>query len=232
MRLAPAVRLAGVLVLLTACARLPASDAKGTPAEAVAARSFALLSVAGLPVGSAVSTAQGRLLTSGHVIPAGVNRLAFQRGDGAAAGEARLFSRSPRMDLALLAIPHGLIEPVSLASSPLRVGQDLWAVGAPSVGHAVASGRILHSSTTLEGYGPGFLARLPALLGYSGGPAVDEQGRLLGLVTALPQPGAAPLLAALSGLDLHGLALGRGGRDIFLLSASEALAEVQRLAPP
>ena len=167
--------------------------------------------MAGLPVGSAVSTAEGRLLTSDHVIPPGVDRLAFQRGDGAASGEARLLSRSPRMDLALLAIPPGAIEPIPLASSPLRTGQDLWAVGAPSAGHAVASGRILRPSMTLEGYGPGFLARLPALLGYSGGPAVDEQGRLLGLVTALPQPGAAPLLAALSGLDLHGLAQGREG---------------------
>jgi S1-C subfamily serine protease len=232
MRLAPVVSLASALVLLAACARLPAGDAQGTPAETVAARNFALLTVAGLPVGSAVSTAPGRLLTSGHVVPPGVDRLAFQRGDGAVAGEARLIARSLRMDLALLGIPVGAVEPILLAPLPVRAGQDLWAVGAPAAGHAVASGRVLRPTMMLDGYGPGFLARLPALLGYSGGPAVDGQGHLLGLVTALPQPGVAPLLAALSGLDIHGLAQGREGRDVFLLSASEALAEARRLAPP
>jgi hypothetical protein len=73
---------------------------------------------------------------------------------------------------------------------------------------------------------------MPALLGYSGGPAVDGQGRLVGLVTALPQPGAAPLLAALSGVDLDGLARGRAGREVFLLGAPAVIAEVRRLAPP
>jgi hypothetical protein len=232
MRLAPAKSIVCALLLLAACARLPAGDAQGTPAEAVAARSFALLSVAGLPVGSAVSPAPGHLLTSGHVVPPGVDRLTFQRGDGAVSGEARLLSRSTRMDLALLAVPADAIEPVPIAPSPVQAGQALWAVGTPSAGHAVASGRILRPSMVLEGYGRGFLARLPALMGYSGGPAVDQQGRLLGLVTALPQPGTAPLLAALSGVDLHGLLVGKEGREVFLLSASEALAEARRLASP
>jgi hypothetical protein len=59
---------------------------------------------------------------------------------------------------------------------------------------------------------------------------MDVQGRLLGLVTALPQPGAAPLLAALSGVDLDGLA--RGEREVFLLGIGDALAEAARIAPP
>jgi S1-C subfamily serine protease len=72
---------------------------------------------------------------------------------------------------------------------------------------------------------------MPALLGYSGGPAVDGEGRLVGVVTALTQPGAAPLLAALSGLDLDGLVRGSAGREVFLLSAEAVLREAARLAP-
>lgn len=230
-RLLPCLALLA-LALLGACARLPAEEARGTPAEAVASRGFALLSAAGVPLGSAVAVAPGRLLTNAHVVPAGAESLGFRRGDGAMRGEARLLGRSERMDLAILAIPEGAMQPVPVSGAPLRAGDRLWAVGAPSAGAAVAEGRVIRPAAALPGHGPGFTARLAALLGYSGGPALDEHGRLVGLVTALPQPGAAPLLAALSGMDLDGMARGREGREVFLLSIAEALAEAERIAPP
>ena len=227
----PALLLALLLPLLGACARLPAEEARGSPAGTVAAQGFALLSLDGVPLGSAVAAAPGLLLTSAHVVPAGVDHLAFTRGDGAARGQAWLAARSERMDLALLAVPPGLFAPVPLAAAPPEAGQRLWAVGAPAAGPALAEGAVLRPTTWLPGHGPGFTARLPALLGYSGGPAVDAQGRLVGLVTAVPQPGAAPLLAALSGVDLDGLARGAAGREVFLLGAAEAMAEARRLLP-
>ena len=238
MRVAPAMtRLRPLLVALllaatAGCARLPAADASGTPAEAVAARGFALLSSGGVPLGSAVAVAPDRLLTNAHVLPAGIDRVALTRGDGAARAQAVVLARSDRMDLAVLRVPPGLVEPVPLAAVPPRAGQAIWAVGAPSTGPAVAKGRVALPAAALHGHGPGFTAQVAALLGYSGGPALDGQGRLLGLVTALPQPGAAPLLAALSGVDLDGLVRGRAGREVFLLSAGAAIAEAQRLAPP
>ncbi|HEV7266536.1 MAG TPA: serine protease [Falsiroseomonas sp.] len=219
------------VALLGACARLPAEEARGTPAESVAAQGFAQLSATGMPVGSAVAIAPDRLLTNAHVVPAGIESLGFRRGDGAAGGTARLLARSDRMDLAVLEIPPGLMRPVAVAEAPPEAGQRLWALGAPSAGPAVAAGEVVRPAATLAGHGPGFTAQLGALLGYSGGPALDGQGRLLGLVTALPQPGAAPLLAALSGMDLDGLARGRAGREVFLLSIEAALAEAERIAP-
>jgi S1-C subfamily serine protease len=220
-----------LLTGLPACARLPAADARGSPAEAVAARGFALLAARGVPLGSAVAIAPDRLLTNAHVIPAGTSQVRFTRGDGGAAGEAVLLARSERMDLAVLAVPPGLVTPVPPAPAPPHPGQPLWAVGAPAAGPAVATGQVAIPAASLAGHGPGFTARLGALMGYSGGPAVDAEGRLLGLVTALPQPGAAPLLAALSGLDLDGLVRGRAGREVFLLSATAAMAEAAQLAP-
>ncbi|WP_146217049.1 S1 family peptidase [Falsiroseomonas bella] len=214
--------------LLGACARLPAEEARGTPAEAVAAQGFARLSATGLPLGSAVAVALDRLLTNAHVIPEGVEQLAFRRGDGAASGPARLLARSDRMDLAVLEVP-AVFAPAQPAPQSPAEGDPLWAAGSPAAGPAVVAGRVAIPAATLPGHGPGFTARIGALLGYSGGPALDGQGRLLGLVTAVPQPGAAPLLAALSGVDLDGLA--RGEREVFLLGIGDALAEAARIAP-
>lgn len=223
--------LVALLALLGACARLPAEEARSSPAEAAAARGFALLSLHGMPLGSAVALAPGLLVTNAHVVPPGADRLAFIRGDRAVWGEAVLAGRSERMDLAVLIVPPNLFTPVPPASGAPRPGQRLWAVGAPAAGPALAEGRVLSTAAWLAGHGIGFTAQMPALLGYSGGPAVDGEGRLVGIVTALTQPGAAPLLAALSGLDLDGLARGGSGREVFLLSAEAALREASRLAP-
>jgi S1-C subfamily serine protease len=133
------------------------------------------------------------------------------------------------MDLAVLAVP-AVFAPAVPAAAPPWEGAPIWAAGSPAAGPAVAAGQVVRTGTNLPGHGPGFTARIGALLGYSGGPALDGQGRLLGLVTALPQPGAAPLLAALSGVDLDGLA--RGEREVFLLGIGDALAEAARIAPP
>ena len=223
--------LVALLALLGACARLPAEEARSSPAAAAAARGFALLSLHGVPLGSAVALAPELLVTNAHVVPPGAERLTFTRGDRAVWGEAVLAGRSERMDLAVLIVPPDLFTPVPAAAGAPRPGQRLWAVGAPAAGPALAEGQVLSSTAWLAGHGIGFTAQMPALLGYSGGPAVDGEGRLVGVVTALTQPGAAPLLAALSGLDLDGLARGASGREVFLLSAEAVLREATRLAP-
>ena len=83
----------------------------------------------------------------------------------------------------------------------------------------------------MPGRGPGFTARIGALMGYSGGPALDEAGHLRGLVTALPGGAGATVLAALTGVDLAGMASGTTGREIFFLSIAAAMAESERIAP-
>jgi hypothetical protein len=78
--------------------------------------------------------------------------------------------------------------------------------------------------------GAGFVARLPALMGYSGGPVVDRGGRLVGITTAaLDEALGAHLLALLlGGADWAGLAFG-DGRRIFVLGLASARAELGRL---
>jgi S1-C subfamily serine protease len=219
------------LLLFAACARLPAEEARHTPAAQVAATGFAALSHHGLPLGSAVAVAPDRLLTNAHAVPAGAERLRFTRGDGAGGGEAVVLARSAAMDLAVLGIAPGVMQPVSLAPAAPAVGQPLWAMGAPAAGAAVVAGVAEHPAIELAGHGPGFTARLGALMGYSGGPVVDAAGRVHGMVTALPRPGAAPILAALTGFDVDGLARGAAGREVFVLSLAAAQAEAARIAP-
>jgi hypothetical protein len=189
-----------MLPLLAACARLPMTEARGTPVAWVAAESFVRLHDGLTPLGSAVAIGPELLATNAHVLRGGTFApgalLDFTRGDGAASGRARLLAVSGRMDLALLRVPRGALRPAPLAEAAPSAGQPVWAAG--------------------------------ALIGYSGGPVVDGEGRVLGLVTALPRPGAAPVMALLTGLDLDGLVRG-GTREIFVLSIGALREEADLL---
>lgn len=211
------------LPLAAGCARLPAEQARGTPAGGAAAQSFATLlpERPGAPLGSAVGVAPGLAATAAHTLGE-ATRFRLARGDGAAEAPARLLVRLPESDLALLATDPGLLAPLPLAGRPVRPGERVWAVGTPVLGPSLAAGEVALPHALLPGHGLGFTARIGALMGYSGGPVLDAEGRLLGLTSALTRPGAALALAALSGLDLDGLA--RGPREVFVLGAP-AIAE-------
>jgi len=219
--------------LLGACARLPAQEAAGTPAAGIAGASFAAVFPAGFegvaPLGSAVALDERRLITNRHVVR-GAERVMLRRGDGGAEATARVVARSARMDLAVLEAPPGFLAPAPQAVRPPRAGEAVWAAGIPNVGPAVAAGQVARPVVTLTGFGQGFTARIGALLGYSGGPVVDAAGGLLGLTTALPEPGSATLLAYLSGVDLDGLARG-AEREVFFLGLPAIRAELARLLP-
>ncbi len=237
-RCAEAARLVGFLLaglaaglLLGACTRLPAEEARGGPAAAAASFGFAALSSHGVPLGSAVAVAPGRLLTNAHVLPAGVTELQAQRGDATVTVRATVLARSEAMDLAVLRVAPGNFEPVPLHPDPIGRGERIWAIGAPSAGPALARGVVEQPGAELAGRGPGFLARIGALMGYSGGPVLDEQGRLRGLVTALMHAGSAPAVATLTGMDPASFSQARDDRKVFILSIAAAMGESQRIAP-
>jgi S1-C subfamily serine protease len=229
-----------LLLLPTACAAPPAlpprQAALGTPAARVAAESFAAVldPAGGAPVGGAVAIGPRHVLTSAHVAcdaaAASDGQIRLQQGDGATEAEAAVLAVSDRLDLAVLVTPGGfLAAPPQAAAMPPRLGDPVWAVGPHRLGRAVAVGSVMSPPRLLPGSGPGFVARLPALMGYSGGPVVDREGSLVGIVTAAMQETLAVELAALlTGVDLGGLAFG-AERRVFILSADAVLAEAQRL---
>lgn len=219
------------LPLLAGCARLPAEEAHGGPAAPAANFGFAALSAHGVPLGSAVAIAPGRLLTNAHVLPAETAALRARRGDGGMTVDAQVLARSPDLDLAVLSVPPGVFEPVPRQAGPPATGQPVWAIGAPAAGPALAQGAVVRPDHPLPGRGPGFTARMGALMGYSGGPVLDEQGHLRGLVTALLQQDATPALAALIGIDPGALSQFRDNREVFILSIDAAMVESERIAP-
>jgi len=233
MKLPPIRYLILLLLLLGACARLPGEAAQGTPAARVAATGFAQLLRDGAPLGSAVAIAPNRLLTNAHVLPADGAPLQARRGDGAVTLAAVPVLVGQGIDLAVLEVAEPAFTPPPLAPGLPTAGAPIWALGTPLAGPPVATGHAL-APAALAGRGEGFIAQLPALAGYSGGPVVDAGGRLLGLVTALPQAGAAPLLGTLAGVDVAGLAQGAAGREVFVLgwpAIAAALAEVASPRP-
>jgi len=80
----------------------------------------------------------------------------------------------------------------------------------------------------LRGFGPGFTARLGALMGFSGGPVVDRDGRVMGLTTALPDTGGHTVVAMMTGVDLAGF-VGGEQRHVFILDIREAMDEARRM---
>ncbi|WP_160122027.1 S1 family peptidase [Rhodovarius lipocyclicus] len=222
---------AGLALLLQGCAGLPADQAQGTPAERVARDSMLSLQANGVSVGAAVAvrdaaTGAALLLTNAHVTRQAGEGLTARRADGQPMGAVRVLATSTRMDLAVLSLPESTLTPASPGTAP-RPGAPVWAMGPEGLGRALASGAVERPSLRLRRFGLGFTARLGALMGFSGGPVVARDGRVLGLTTALGDSGADPVVASLTGMDLGGLA--GEGREVFVLSIQEAVAEARRL---
>lgn len=225
----------GLLALmpLSACTGLPSGESAGLPIAPLVGTGFAALHAEGeggpgALLGSAVAVAPGLVACTTHALPAGARTVWLRRGDGAPARRVPVLAHSPRMDLTILGDGEGLLTPAALCNRPVEAGDRIWAAGMPGIGPGVATGIVEIPDAILPRFGRGFTARLAALMGYSGGPVVGPDGCLRGLVAALPDGGGAGALAALSGIDLGGLASG-GDRRVFILSIRQALEEVPRL---
>jgi len=217
------------------CAGLPAEQAAGTPARRIAAESLVSVQANGVSLGAAVAlegpACDGvALVTNAHVLRQAGPSVELRRGDGGAVVPARVLAISPRMDLAVLCAPAGFVVPARVAGSLPEPGAPVWAVGPQGLGRAVAQGHVARPGARMQGFGSGFTAHMGALMGFSGGPVVDRSGRLVGLTTALAAPGTAPVIAALTGMDVEGFWDG-ARREVFILAAPVIEAELRRIAP-
>lgn len=146
----------------------------------------------GLGTGVVVN-ADGDVLTALHVVE-GASEIRVLFADGSRAG-AEVINQQPELDIAVLhpSQPPDLIVPAVLGSSNrIRIGDEAYAVGNPlgligSMSSGVISG--LNRSYDLES-GRG---RLEGLIqfdaavnpGNSGGPLLNRNGQVIGIVTAL-----------------------------------------------
>lgn len=228
--------LPALLLALTAaaCASVPVPSTVGTPAEPVARQSYAAVMVGAPPVlgglGSAVAIDARHAVTNSHVMRLGgmaVEQATLVRDDGRKA-QATLVGRSEAMDLAVLRMPEGFLAPARAATAGPLPAQPVWAAGTTTVGPGLAKGWVMEHDAAIDGLGHGFIARMGALTGYSGGPVVGPDGAVLGLTTALVAPGAAPLLGPLTGAGMDA-SPGAEEREVFVLGIGPAIEEARRL---
>ncbi len=229
-RCALAVALIGMLL---AIAGLPRTVLAADPArQMVRPLAYHATVYNGELVGSAFALAPGIAVTNGHVVeglaPGSDVILVASASDARAT--ARILAISPFMDLAVLSVPPGLIDPVEAGNSRAGTGLAVSAAGVDASGQALPrralQGEVLDPRINVAAFGPGLVLRLPGVRpGFSGGPVLDDQGALVGMIAAIRPGRPAPVTSS-------GFSPARArpaSEEAFVLRAPELRAEVRRL---
>jgi hypothetical protein len=203
--------------------------------------------VAGSGHGSGFAVAPNRVVTNAHVVAMARegNRVAIGvvPSEGARAFNARIIAMDPARDLALLEIDEGSLVPIPLYVGPLEDGAPVAALGYPgnvdlatarslqdyvrplpatrSVG-IFSNVRPINGITTL-------LHTANIARGHSGGPLLDQCGRVLGVNTLITrnQDGDAPFAFAVANRELTTFL--RQARQPFQAIATECVSMSDRL---
>lgn len=133
----------------------------------------------------------GTVVTNAHVVVSDSVRV--QLWDGRLL-EARIASRDPRADLAMLKLEAGGLHPVRWRDSrSLRPGELVLAVGNPLGFVGALTTGVVHATGAVNGLGRGQWVQASIRLapGNSGGPLADSEGRVLGINTMLVPGGIA-----------------------------------------
>ncbi|MBO0689459.1 MAG: MarP family serine protease [Candidatus Dormibacteraeota bacterium] len=144
----------------------------------------------GLVTGSAYPVASGYLVTNAHVV-SGTHGTRVTRDDPAVSYDAQVVLFDPERDVAVLRVP-GLRAPVLPQGDGAR-GTPAAVLGYPGGGNEQVAPAVINSQTAARGrdiYDNGTVTRQIWIFGgtvqpgNSGGPIVDLQGHVLGLVFA------------------------------------------------
>ena len=184
---------ANLIPPLPAPVTVPATLAQNRAVTAAAAETVKVISVGcgGLEEGSGFPVAPGVILTNAHVVAGGHDqRIVVPGPTGSMAAQVVFFD--PERDVALLRVPGLNLPPLTISTSGTRatVGAIIgYPEGGPEEvvpgairGQLDAVGRDIYSrSTVSRGI---FVLQATVVPGNSGGPFVDLQGQVLGVVFA------------------------------------------------
>jgi V8-like Glu-specific endopeptidase len=199
--------------------------------------------------GSGFAVAPNRIVTNAHVVqvaadaPKDVVAVGVVPSEGSQSYRARIIAVDPARDLALLELEQGTLPPISLYTGPVEDGSPVTALGYPgnvdlatarsaddyitplpptrSVG-IFSNVRPINGITTL-------LHTANIARGHSGGPLLDQCGRVLGVNTLITrnQDGDSPFAFAVANRELT--AFLRAARQPFPSTAGECVSMAERL---
>ncbi len=141
------------------------------------------------PPASGIALAADLVLTADHVVdPAREESLRIGLADGSEVG-GTVVGRDPATDLAILRIGSGSLTPARAAQAEPRTGSLALAVGRPGAAPSASLGLITGLAGPARTRRGGLLERfiqVDAVLypGFSGGPLVDTEGAVLGMITS------------------------------------------------
>jgi len=230
--------------------------ARRTMSASVAIRTYDILSKPGdrVTVSKALAhgsgffvSADGRILTNVHVIE-GADRIVVILGDSTFL-DAEVVGRDDWADLALLKVDAGRAMPVIPISEPgkIKLGQWAFAIGNPK-GIASSSGRLSFTVGTVAGLGRDMTDRLESTgkfygnmieadlsiwPGSSGGPMLNSDGEVIGIVSAMAVrskecrgPDSVAYAIPLEGHALRSLKAMLAGRPVRYSRIGLAIAEL------
>lgn len=232
--------LAASLVLSTLIAQgvfAPARATMSPPQDRAGALHATLSATSGAVLGSAFAISADVFVTNAHVVAGLESGAVVTLSVGVAprrAARARVLAVSARMDLAVLQAPAGFLPVAAWRPAATAAATRISAAGvrvtpeAPQGRVVSAHGHVAGATITSARFGEGFVAVMPGVgPGFSGGPAVDEAGRLVGMVTAVRRGGAAtPVGSAFAPITVGART---GSVEAFILGADALRAEALRL---
>lgn len=148
-----------------------------------------------------VFDAEGHIITNYHVIR-DANALTVKFIDGSEV-EAQVIGADPGSDVAVLQVKlpasrESLLKPLERGSSaPIRVGQEVFAIGNPfGLDHTLTKGIVSGVGRTINSVGgrpiQGAIQTDASINpGNSGGPLLDSRGKVIGMNTAIYSPSGA-----------------------------------------
>ena len=134
-------------------------------------------------VGSGFVIGEDLIATNRHVIGE-ARRILVETSDGRSLDVIEVLANDARLDLAILRVAQKGLKPLDFGDSDaMRQGQPIVAMGNPAgLAFSVVEGVISEPSRDVEGT-PMIQIAVPIERGNSGGPLVDRQGRVLGVLT-------------------------------------------------
>ena len=153
-----------------------------------------------LPASGIVWSADGVIVTANHVVRTETIRVGLPGGEQV---EATLIGRDPSIDLAALRVERDALAATEWArEEELRVGTMVFALGRPGLSVQASLGILSALGGEWRIQGGGRISRyvradLVMYPGFSGGPIIDAQGRVVGMATsALSRDGGIALTRA------------------------------------